>query len=212
MVQVKICGLRSIEQAVACVDAGADAIGLNFWEGTPRSIDSETAVEIVLALEGRVDTVGVFVNASEEEIRSTLEATGIEWVQLHGDEPPDFLESFLPLAYKAIGVGEGDTLAESRLYGGEHVLFDARVPGAMPGGTGQTFDWALAEQVAQERKLTLAGGLSADNVRKAIKQVRPYRVDVASGVERAPGDKDIDKVKRLIAAVREEGSSDAGIG
>ena len=212
MVWVKICGLRSVEQAIGCVDAGADAIGLNFWAGTPRHVEIDIARAIVEAVGSNAQTVGVFVDADVDEIKKTVELTGVQWVQLHGQESPALLATFLPNAYKAIGVGMGEALQTSRLYGGEHVMLDAAVAGQMPGGTGHTFDWSVAEVIAKERKLTLAGGLTPDNVADAIRQVRPYRVDVASGVEQSSGDKDLDKVARFIRAAKKEGSDDARVG
>ena len=112
------------------------------------------------------------------------------------------VEALLPRAYKAIGVASDSPLALARSYPGEHILLDAKVPGAMPGGTGSSFDWALAREVAKERKLTLAGGLRPENVADAIRSVRPYRVDVASGVEREPGVKDPARVAAFVRAAR----------
>ena len=207
MTRIKVCGVTRVEDALSCARLGVDTIGLNFWQGTPRHVDTHQAGEIVRALrddtQGRgVELVGVFVDAEVDVIRTTLEATGIHWAQLHGDEPPEAVLALLPRAYKAIGVASESPLAETRRYPGEHILLDARVAGAMPGGTGHRFDWALARDVAQERKLTLAGGLKPDNVGEAIASVRPYRVDVASGVESAPGIKDESRVAALVDAVR----------
>ena len=140
---------------------------------------------------------------SEEFIQQVRRETGITWVQLHGEEAPEAVAALLPNAYKAIGVSDESPLEEVRRYPGEHILLDARVPGAMPGGTGVSFDWTLATSVAAERKLTLAGGLTPDNVAECVRQIRPYRVDVASGVESAPGVKDRDKVAAFVRAVRE---------
>jgi phosphoribosylanthranilate isomerase len=145
--------------------------------------------------------VGVFVDLTLDQVREILRETGIDWAQLHGDEPPEFLTELLPTAYKAIGVKDGSAIALARSYPGEHILLDASVPG-MPGGTGKTFDWAIAAEVAEERKLTLAGGLTPDNVAEAVRAVRPFRVDVASGVESAPGRKDAELVRRFIAEAK----------
>lgn len=202
MVEVKVCGLRTVEDAERCVELGAAAIGLNFWAGSPRCVDVGTARSIVRAIGDHVQTVGVFVELSLGQIREILEKTGIAWAQLHGDEPPEMVAALLPHAYKAIGVRDGSAIEEARRYPGEHVLLDASVPG-VPGGTGRTFDWAIAAEVAKERKLTLAGGLTPDNVAEAVRQVKPFRVDVASGVESAPGTKDPDEVRRFIEAVRD---------
>jgi len=201
MVQVKICGLTTIDDTLRCVEAGADAIGLNFWPRSPRSVDVETAREVVRAAEGRAQMVGVFVDFELDQIREILRQSGIEWAQLHGSESPELVAALLPNAYKALGVADGSAVERARAYPGEHLLLDASVPG-LPGGTGRTFDWSIAAEVARERTLTLAGGLSPDNVADAVRQVRPFRVDVASGVESAPGRKDHDRVRRFIEAAK----------
>jgi len=201
MVEVKICGLTTRDDAVRCASLGADAIGLNFWPQSPRHTDIETAQSIVEALGDRVETVGVFVDFDLSQIREILQKTGISWAQMHGDEPPELVEALLPQAYKAIGVKDGSAIELARRYPGEHLLLDASVPG-MPGGTGRTFDWSIASEVAKERKLTLAGGLTPENVAEAVRIVRPFRVDVASGVESAPGRKDPEKVAAFIEAAK----------
>jgi phosphoribosylanthranilate isomerase len=201
MVEVKICGLTTRDDAVRCASLGADAIGLNFWPQSPRHTDIETAQSIVEALGDRVETVGVFVDFDLSQIREILQKTGISWAQMHGDEPPELVAALLPQAYKAIGVKDGSAIALARRYPGEHLLLDASVPG-MPGGTGRTFDWSVASEVAKERKLTLAGGLTPENVAEAVHIVRPFRVDVASGVESAPGRKDPEKVAAFIEAAK----------
>lgn len=202
MVEIKICGLRSVADALGCVDAGADALGLNFWSGTPRCVDREIARSIVEAVGDSTQLIGVFVDHPIAEVREIMNETGITWAQLHGGETPEDLSSLLPRAYKALGVGGASVLEETRRYGGEHLLLDAKVPGAMPGGTGKTFDWSLAAEVARERKLTLAGGLRPENVADAIRAVRPFRVDTASGVETEPGVKDLERVRAFVRAAR----------
>ncbi|MGD8606499.1 MAG: phosphoribosylanthranilate isomerase [Myxococcales bacterium] len=202
MVEVKICGVTTVDDAVQCVDAGADAIGLNFWSGSPRCVDLPTARDIVQAIGDRAETVGVFVDFTLEQIREILVGTGIEWAQLHGRETPEFVAALLPHAYKALGVQDGSVVERARAYPGEHLLLDACVPG-IPGGTGRTFDWRIAAEVARERKLTLAGGLRPQNVADAIRVVRPHRVDVASGVEKSPGCKDLSLVHAFISAVKD---------
>jgi len=201
MVEVKICGLTTVDDAVRCVELGADAIGLNFWAGSPRRVDVAKAREIVEAVADRATMVGVFVDFTLDQVRETLQETGIPWAQLHGDEPPELLAELLPHAYKAIGVRDGSAIELARSYPGEHILLDASVPG-MPGGTGRTFDWDIAARVAKDRKLTLAGGLNPRNVAEAIKAVNPFRVDVASGVEIAPGQKDHAQLQAFITAAR----------
>lgn len=204
MAGVKICGLTTVNDALHCVEAGADAIGLNFWAQSPRSTDLRTARSIVRAVGDRVQTVGVFVDFSTTQITEIMAKTGVEWAQLHGQEAPAEVAALLPHAYKAIGVGDGSAIALARTYPGEHLLLDASVPG-VPGGTGRTFDWSIAAEVAKVRTLTLAGGLRPDNVGRAIEAVNPFRVDVASGVESRPGHKDPALVEAFIAAARAAG-------
>ena len=201
MVEIKICGVTRVDDAVACVDAGADALGLNFWPGTPRCIDVPTARAIVDEVGHRVELVGVFVDATLAEIGDVRAATGIAWVQLHGAEPPEMVAALGPKAYKALRVGETSVREEARAYPGERLLLDALAPG-MPGGTGKTFDWRLAAELAKARHLTLAGGLRVENVADAIAAVGPARVDVASGVETRPGHKDPERVRAFVRAVR----------
>lgn len=197
MVRVKICGITSLADARTAVEAGADALGLNFWPGTRRCVTESVAAQIAEALRDKVLLVGVFVDASEAEIARLRDTLGLGCVQLHGDEPPALLDRFLPHAYKAVRVRGPDVVAEVARFGGEHILLDAYVKD-MPGGTGATFDWDLAARIAGQRKLTLAGGLTPDNVADAVRAVRPYCVDTASGVESAPGVKDAAKVRAFI--------------
>jgi len=201
MTEVKICGLTTPYDALRCIEAGADAIGLNFWPGSPRCVNVPTARSIVEVGGDHARLVGVFVDFTVDQVREILRETGIDWAQLHGDEPPEFLAELLPTAYKAIGVKDGSAIELARSYPGEHLLLDASVP-RMPGGTGRTFDWAIAAEVAKERKLTLAGGLTPDNVAEAVHEVRPFQVDVASGVESAPGRKDPELVRRFVEAAK----------
>jgi phosphoribosylanthranilate isomerase len=186
---------------VRCIEAGADALGLNFWPDSPRSVDVQRAREIVEAVGDRAVMVAVFVDFTLDQVREILRETDIRWAQLHGDEPPELLAELLPTAYKAIGVKDGSAIELARSYPGEHLLLDASVPG-MPGGTGRTFDWDIAVTMAKERKLTLAGGLTPNNVAEAVRVVKPFRVDVASGVESAPGRKDPELVRAFIDASR----------
>lgn len=199
---VKVCGITSVADALACADLGVDALGLNFWPGTPRCVTPELGREVADALGGRVELVAVFVNAPAEEIRRVREITTIRWVQLHGAETPDDVAALLPEAYKAVGVADAADVTAALAFPGEELLLDARVPGAMPGGTGHTFEWDLAIEVAKRRRLVLAGGLHAGNVAEAVARVRPWRVDVASGVEHAPGKKDLAKVDAFVRAAK----------
>jgi phosphoribosylanthranilate isomerase len=201
MTRVKVCGLTSVEDALMCVEAGVDALGLNFWPGSVRACAFDTARAIAQAVQGRVLVVGVFVDAGLEEIRRHIGELGLGCVQLHGDEPPDLVAQLLPHAYKALRVRGRSAVEDARRYPGEHILLDAYVPG-LPGGTGATFDWSVASQVVAERKLTLAGGLTAENVADAIEAVSPFCVDTASGVEGSPGVKSQVLVQAFVRAAR----------
>jgi phosphoribosylanthranilate isomerase len=159
------------------------------------------AERIAAALPASVLTVGVFVDADESTLRQCKETLNLGCLQLHGDESPQLLERFLPHAFKALRVRGDQVARDAARYGGDHLLLDAYVPGHH-GGTGARFDWHVAAQLGAARKITLAGGLTADNVAEAIRVAAPYCVDVASGVENRPGKKDPEKVRAFIAAVR----------
>lgn len=214
-VHVKICGLTSVEEAVACAEAGASSIGLNFVPASPRRIDVDLARRIVKALPKRVVTVAVVADLAADGIAALLAATCVRCVQLHGDEPPELVRALLPHAYKALRVGSAADVARADLFPGEHLLVDARVEGAL-GGTGVRVDPALVEPLARRRKLTLAGGLAPANVGAAILAVRPFAVDVASGVEPRgePRRKDLGAVRAFVAEVRRAAAAlaDAGQG
>lgn len=202
---VKICGLRSPEEAAACAQLGVSSIGLNFVPGSPRCVDVSTARRIadaVREVSPRVVLVAVVADMAVEDMRALVQAAGLDCLQLHGDEPPEVLTPLLPHAYKALRIGGAEDVARARLYPGEHLLVDAKVAGAL-GGTGTAFEWTLVRDLARERRLTLAGGLTPESVAEAIRVVRPYCVDVASGVEHAPGVKDLGRVRAFLAAARE---------
>lgn len=201
MTHVKVCGITRVEDALAALQAGADALGLNFYQRSPRCVSQAEAKAIVEAVEGRALMVGVFVDEDPAEIARLKDLVGFQCVQFHGDEDPKMVERFLPHAYKAIRVRGSGVVELVQRYPGEHILLDAYVPG-QEGGTGATFDWKFAQQVASLRKTTLAGGLTPDNVRNAIRMVRPFCVDVASGVESAPGLKDPALMDRFVQQVR----------
>jgi phosphoribosylanthranilate isomerase len=201
MVKVKICGVRYVEEAVQCVAEGADAIGINFYEGSPRCCGETAAKRIVEAVDSKAFTVGVFVNADYDEICALRDRVGFSHVQLHGDESPALLNQLLPYAFKAVKVRGASAVDEAACYGGECVLLDAYVPG-VAGGTGEGFDWTVAKQIAQQRSVILAGGLTHQNIADAVAEVRPRWVDVASGVERSPGRKDLDLVRAFIKAAK----------
>lgn len=187
--EIKICGITCVDDALLCVDAGVEAIGINFWPQSPRCCDLDTATAIHRAVGQQTQLVAVVVDADLDAIERIRQTTGIEWIQLHGDESPEFVEALLPRAYKALAVGGPQIVANALRYGGEHLLLDAAVAGR-PGGTGKSFDWSLAAAVSAampQRRITLAGGLRPDNVAAAMAAARPFRVDTASGVEHRAG-------------------------
>ncbi|HTP50789.1 MAG TPA: phosphoribosylanthranilate isomerase [Anaeromyxobacteraceae bacterium] len=198
--RIKICGITSVEDALAAVRLGADALGFNFWSDSKRYISPSAAEAIVARLPPFVTTVGVFVNQPEGEIRAIASESGVQVFQLHGDEPPDFCAR-LPLpVIKAIPVDQVKAL--SRLLSYEVSAFLLDTPSRGFGGSGVPFDWSLAEGVSEVAPVILAGGLTPENVAEAIRAVRPYAVDVASGVESHPGAKDPAKMARFIAAAK----------
>ncbi len=181
------------------VSEGIDAIGLNFVSSSPRSVTIEVARSICNAIGTNVTTVAVVANMPAAAVRLLLAETGIQCVQFHGDEEPALVAQFLPHAYKAIAIRDAKDVEIASAYAGDHLLVDAKVDGQL-GGTGQAFDWQLVKHLAQTRKVTLAGGLTSANVGCAISIVRPYCVDVASGVESTPGIKDPAKVRAFVEA------------
>jgi phosphoribosylanthranilate isomerase len=202
-VRIKICGVTRAEDALAAVRLGADALGFNFWPGSKRHITPAAARVIIARLPPFVTPVGVFVNQLEGEMRAIAAETGIQVFQLHGDEPPA-LCARLPLpVVKAIPVDQVRTL--SRLLSYEVSAFLLDTPSRGYGGSGEPFEWSLAEGVSEVAPVILAGGLTPENVAAALRAVRPYAVDVASGVESSPGVKDMGKMSRFVAAVREAG-------
>jgi phosphoribosylanthranilate isomerase len=200
-VHVKICGITNVEDALAAADAGASAIGLNFVPSSPRRVDENRAREIVSAVGKLTLVVGVVADLALAEMIALRDRVGLGCLQLHGDEPNASLLALLPHAYKGVRIANASDVERARAFGGEHLLVDAYVAGTL-GGTGKQVDFDLAAQLATERKLTLAGGLTKDNVAAAIGAVHPYCVDVASGVEASPGKKDHDLVRAFIAAAR----------
>ncbi|MEB6592514.1 MULTISPECIES: phosphoribosylanthranilate isomerase [Pseudomonas] len=202
-VRSKICGITRIEDALAAVEAGADAIGFVFYANSPRAVDVRQARAIIAELPPFVSTVGLFVNASRCELNEILEVVPLDLLQFHGDETPQDCEGYHRPWIKALRVRPGDDLeAACQLYAGARgMLLDTYVPG-VPGGTGEAFDWSLVP-AHLSKPIILAGGLSADNVGQAIAQVRPYAVDVSGGVEQAKGIKDAAKIEAFMRAVKQ---------
>ena len=199
-VKVKICGITSLEDALAAVDAGADALGFMFYESSPRNVSDKVAADIIRQLPPFVSKVGVFVNAAEESVRRIAGECGIDTLQFHGDETPEFCRRFLPLkTYKAFRMENLESLGALPAYRTDAWLLDSFVAGK-PGGTGAKFNWDLAVECRKlGRPIILAGGLTPENVADAVRKVRPFAVDVSSGVESTPGKKDHAKIRKFIA-------------
>jgi phosphoribosylanthranilate isomerase len=195
---VKICGLTRASDAEAVREAGADAIGINLWSGSKRYVDSLARAKEIAQAAAPLVTVAVFVNPTAEEVSRALEV--VELAQLHGDETPAFAAQFSARVVRAVRVRDPSSLHDLAAFECPFYLLDADAPGY--GGGGAVFDWSLAQQAAQQRKILLAGGLTPENVAEAVRVVRPFGVDVASGVESAPGIKDVEKMKRFIAEAK----------
>jgi phosphoribosylanthranilate isomerase len=204
MVLVKICGITNLEDARAAIEAGADALGFNFYRGSARYIAPAEARRIIGQLPGEVLSVGVFVNEEGPEMVESIAAeAGVGAVQLHGDESGDYCRALKHrLVIKALRVGPDFAPEDALRYGTEAILLDA-FAGSARGGTGLTFDWSLARRTRElVPRLFLAGGLTPSNVAAAIRAVRPYAVDACSGLERETGRKDARRVRAFVAAAR----------
>jgi phosphoribosylanthranilate isomerase len=200
--RVKICGITNLADAQAAVAAGADALGFNFCEGSSRHISLKAAAEISKLLPPFVMRAGVFVNADEDLVTRAIGECNLSLLQFHGDEPPEFCTQFGLMSMKAFRIRDAESLKELPQYQTDAYLLDAFSPEAR-GGTGEKFNWALAIEAQKFGKpVFLAGGLTPENVADAVRTVRPFGVDVSSGVERTPGKKDHAKICAFIAAVR----------
>lgn len=196
MVKVKICGITNPEDALAAADYGADALGFVFYRGSPRYISPQAAKEIIRQLPPLITTVGVFVDETIDKIEEIMRHVPLDIAQLHGHEPP---ESCLlsRRVIKAIRVKELSDLEPLKRYRVSAFLLDTYTPESL-GGTGQIFNWDIAVAAKQFGKVILAGGLNPDNIEKAIRWVRPYAVDVSSGIEEEKGKKDLKKMRLFI--------------
>jgi phosphoribosylanthranilate isomerase len=200
--RVKICGITNLADARVAVEAGADALGFNFYEPSPRHLTLPVAAEISQQLPPFIMRVGVFVNAPEELVTRAIAECDLSLLQFHGDEPPEFCTQFGLMNMKAFRIRDAESLKELAKYQTDAYLLDAFSP-EVRGGTGEKFNWDLAIEAQKLGKpVFLAGGLTPENVADAVRKVRPFGVDVASGVESSPGKKDRQKVKDFIAAVR----------
>ena len=198
--RIKICGITRLEDALAASSLGADAVGFVFYDKSPRFIEPAKAAAIIRQLPPFVSAVGLFVNPSEAYIAEVLKTVPLGVVQLHGDETPEFCEAQRRRVLKAIPVAGPDDLANARRYPCP-LLLDAKAPPGVYGGTGKTFDWSLLQGFEHNYPLTLAGGLDASNVREALAIRQWFALDVSSGVESAPGIKDLKKMREFFAAV-----------
>ena len=211
MTKIKICGIKTLKDALAAIEAGVDYLGFNFYPKSVRFIEKETCAEITSALKRehpQIKLVGVFVNLSVDEIKDILNICQLDLAQLHGDETPEMLESFNGKAFKAIRLS-ATTSVETSVHpfvkqsdDSPALLVDAAVKGVY-GGSGVTADWSVAAELAKRYPLLLAGGLTPENVADAVRQVRPWGVDVASGVESAPGEKDASRMSAFVKAVKQ---------
>ena len=211
--KIKICGITNLDDACAAIEAGADLLGFNFYSKSPRYIAPERAGKIAAEIRSggpKPLLVGVFVNSPLEEVRSILEIAQIDLAQLHGDEPVIVLEQLHGRGFKALRPASEEEAEIDAEWFAPHgpnapvLLVDAYRKDQY-GGTGQVADWSIATKLAQQYPILLAGGLTPENVAEAIKQVRPWGVDVASGVECAPGKKDVAKMKLFVERVRSNG-------
>jgi phosphoribosylanthranilate isomerase len=201
--RVKVCGVTSYEDAIMCLDSGADALGFNFYRPSPRFIDPAAARAIIPRLPPLITTVGVFVNVEEpDDVAGAAQEAGIHVIQLHGDEAPDYCRklSAWPLI-KAVRMAEGTVQPDLQAYPVQAILLDSK-DDFLFGGTGKAFDWAVIQNLACARPLILAGGLNPSNIARAIRAVKPYAVDVCSGVESSPGKKDAAKLRAFMNEVR----------
>ena len=215
--RVKICGITRVEDGIAAAHAGADAIGLVFWPGTPRQVTFDQARAIVVALPAFVTVVGLFVDPQPEEVNAALAAVPLDLLQFHGDERPELCASFGRPYIKAVSVRPGVDLLQytARFDAARGLLFDAFEPGGLPGGTGTSFDWTqLPPQLTDpmSRRLILSGGLTPQNVAAAMRQLHPWGVDVSSGVEVTEADgkprRGIKSATKIVAFIREVRSAD----
>jgi len=196
---VKVCGITRLEDAAAAVDAGAGAIGFVFWPDSPRFVDPYRARAIAATLPPFVTAVGLFVNQALSHVNAVAALVRLGAVQLHGDETPAFAAGVSAPVIRALPVGAAAAWPD-----GTTLLLDAHDP-VKRGGTGRTIDWTAAADLAARRRVLLAGGLTPDNVADAIARVRPFGIDVSSGVERAPGIKDHQRLRALFEAVHDSG-------
>lgn len=200
-VAVKICGIVREADLLAALDAGADMVGLNFVPTSPRRVSAEQARRLASLARGRAEVIGVVADLELSQL-AELRALGLDALQLHGQESPEQLRQLSVSDFKAVRIATQDDVERAYAYPAEQrLLVDAKVPGTL-GGSGHAFDWHLVERLSRERRLIVAGGLTAFNVAQCVSALRPYGVDTASGVESAPAVKDAAKMRQFVAAAR----------
>ena len=197
---IKICGITRLTDALHAVDQGATALGFILWPRSPRAVAPARAAEIIAELPSTITSVGVFVNEPIDGIQAVAATTGITAVQLHGDEPPAYAAALAWPVIRAIAADEIESACEA--WPAETTLLLDTIDPIRRGGTGVPLDWSRAEMLARRRRVVLAGGLTPENVSAAIRAVRPFGVDVSSGVEASPGVKDFRKITRFVEQAR----------
>jgi phosphoribosylanthranilate isomerase len=202
MIKVKICGLMNLEDALVAAEAGADALGFVLYPRSPRCVKPAAIQEIIRQLPPYATTVGVFANIGAKEMLDVMEGCGLDLAQLQGDEPPSVCKRLGSKAVKAIRVKNRDSLDSMKNYSVRAFVLDTYTEDNF-GGTGKRFDWDLAVEAKKYGRIILAGGLNPENVLEAIQKVRPYGVDVSSGVEERIGKKDPEKIRQFIAKAKE---------
>jgi phosphoribosylanthranilate isomerase len=202
MVRIKICGITNLEDALLAAELGADALGFIFYPKSPRYVAPDAAREIINQLPPFVTSVGVFVDEEAEVVRDLAAQVGLDWIQVHGQESPDYCQSLGRRVIKGLRIRDENSLMELEPFQGavQAFLLDTYKKGQV-GGTGETFDWRLAREAKRYGQIILAGGLTPDNVAQAIKVAQPQAVDTASGTEAAPGRKDPRKLRAFFEAV-----------
>jgi phosphoribosylanthranilate isomerase len=206
--QVKICGLTTVEEALACAELGANAVGLVFYPPSPRFVTDDQAAAICRALPGSVWSVGVFVNEESSSILRRVNHCGLRAVQLHGRETPGLVKELSEhgvMVIKALFANGRPSFADAGAYAFSHAFLTECVGELLPGGNGKTWNWAMAESLSRSHPVILAGGLTPDNVAEAIQAAGPGAVDVSSGVEARPGKKDLQRVQQFLQAVWQNG-------
>ena len=207
--EIKICGITNMEDAVMAFAYGADALGFIFYEKSPRYVSPETAMRVIRNLPDDISKVGVFVNHDIHAVREIYDFCGLDLIQLHGDESPAYCREFpQSILIKAISPGSEEDLGIVKQYRVKAIMIDARESG-LYGGTGKKSNWELAAKLKEMHPLVLSGGLNAGNILEAIRTVSPHAVDVNSGVELSPGKKDPKKVQSIIETVRTAGKKSA---